>query len=81
MGDPVSPKHYRRVAICGHCAKPLDLIEFTENLPFCEGNVVKYVTRWRNKDGLQDLHKARWYLDRLIATASRGRPDDVSEGS
>lgn len=30
-------------------------------------NVLKYIMRWKNKDGLKDLKKARWYLDRLIA--------------
>jgi hypothetical protein len=35
-------------------------------MSFLEGNVVKYVTRHRMKNGLEDLHKAKWYLDRLI---------------
>jgi len=30
------------------------------------GNVVKYIWRWPNKNGLEDLRKCRWYLDRLI---------------
>lgn len=33
---------------------------------FLDGNVVKYVTRFRHKNGLQDLHKAKQYLDKLI---------------
>ena len=32
----------------------------------CTGNVIKYVWRWKRKGGVQDLRKARWYLDRLI---------------
>ena len=36
------------------------------NLDFFEGNVVKYVTRWRKKGGLDDLRKARVYIDELI---------------
>jgi hypothetical protein len=36
------------------------------NLDFFEGNIVKYVTRWRHKNGLQDLKKAKQYLDKLI---------------
>ena len=39
-------------------------------LDFFEGNVVKYVTRWRKKDGIRDLHKARHYLDMLIEQES-----------
>jgi hypothetical protein len=45
--------------------QPIDYILANE-LDFCEGNVVKYVTRWRYKNGLEDLYKARHYLDFLI---------------
>ena len=33
---------------------------------FLEGNVIKYVTRYKFKHGVDDLKKAKWYLDRLI---------------
>ena len=33
---------------------------------FCIGNVLKYLTRYRQKNGLEDLQKARWYLDKII---------------
>jgi hypothetical protein len=33
---------------------------------FCSGNVIKYVWRYRNKNGLKDLKKAKWYLETLI---------------
>lgn len=32
----------------------------------CTGNVIKYVWRWKRKNGVEDLRKARWYLDKLI---------------
>ena len=32
---------------------------------FLEGNVIKYLARWRGKGGLQDLHKAAHYLEKL----------------
>jgi hypothetical protein len=35
-------------------------------MEYLEGNVVKYITRYKYKDGLNDLLKARAYLDRLI---------------
>ena len=49
----------------------IDVIEaFTEHLTGDEatntGNVIKYICRWKEKNGLEDLKKARWYLDRLI---------------
>ena len=33
----------------------------------CTANVLKYAWRWKKKNGVQDLRKARWYLDRLIS--------------
>lgn len=35
-------------------------------IPYMEGNVIKYVTRWRDKAGVADLEKARHYIDLLI---------------
>ena len=61
----VGGTHYLRLPI-----QPWDFIE-ANRLGFFEGNVVKYVARWLYKDGVQDLHKARHYLDRLIEIAER----------
>ena len=49
----------------------IDVIEaFTFDLKGIEatdtGNVLKYMCRWKNKNGLQDLEKAKWYLTHLI---------------
>lgn len=33
---------------------------------FCTGNALKYLWRWRKKNGLEDIRKARWYIDRMI---------------
>ena len=52
--------HYRTFAI-----EPIQYIEANQ-LPFHEANVVKYVTRWKLKNGVEDLKKARFYIDRLI---------------
>lgn len=32
----------------------------------CTGNIIRYIWRWKFKNGLEDLKKCRWYLDRLI---------------
>ena len=50
----------------------IDVIEaFTFNLKGIEatdtGNIIKYICRWKEKNGLQDLNKAKWYLEHLIA--------------
>jgi|TARA_B100000287_G_C20069997_1_gene558042 hypothetical protein len=57
------PAHYNQGRI-----EVIDAIEDWD-LNFCEGNVVKYVARHRFKgEPLEDLKKARWYLERLILT-------------
>lgn len=38
----------------------------SHNLGYLEGNVIKYVTRWKNKDGIKDLEKAKHYIEKLI---------------
>ena len=45
--------------------EPLKIIDHY-GLDFYEGNVLKYLLRWRKKDGLKDLEKAQDYLTRLI---------------
>lgn len=57
----IGGNHYKDMPI-----QPLDYI-IANKLDFCEGNVVKYVSRWRQKNGVEDLKKARHYLDMLIA--------------
>jgi hypothetical protein len=45
-----------------------DVIDFCykHQLGFSEGNIVKYITRWKKKNGIEDLKKAQEYLNRLI---------------
>ena len=45
----------------------LDLANASPGEAFCVGNIIKYVSRYRLKNGMQDLDKAKVYLDRLIA--------------
>lgn len=51
--------------------QPWDLIE-THGLGFIEGNIVKYLTRWRKKGGVQDLEKVRHYVLKLEELAEAG---------
>ncbi|CAB4141674.1 SaV-like [uncultured Caudovirales phage] len=45
--------------------QPWDFIA-ANKLDYFEGNIIKYVSRWRVKGGVEDLRKARHYLDKLI---------------
>ena len=46
--------------------QPIDIIE-SWGMSYCEGNVLKYLIRYKYKNGLNDLKKAEWYLQRLIS--------------
>lgn len=55
-----SPTHYGDTRL-------MDLL-IDKQVPFAEGNIMKYVFRWREKDGLKDLYKSRDYLNAIIAS-------------
>ena len=59
--DATNPAHY---AILD--PQPWDVIT-AWNLGYLDGSVIKYISRWRNKNGLEDLKKARAFLDHLIS--------------
>ena len=85
MSDKTNPEHYQ--------FKGFQVIQLTSQLGFVEGNIVKYVSRSGLKAGesrLDDLKKARWYLDYLVAelealegsvTASDDNAGDQSDSS
>ena len=60
--EVTNPKHYDRV---GFGIQPLEYITANE-LDFLEGNIIKYVSRYPHKGGVNDLLKARTYLEKLI---------------
>ena len=61
----VGGDHYRALRI-----QPVEYI-WGNNIPFIEGSVIKYVTRWRSKNGIEDLKKARHFIDLLIDMETR----------
>lgn len=58
----ISPDYYKKGKI-----EVTDFI-IDQQLSFIEGNIIKYVTRYKDKSGIQDLRKCRWYIDKLIET-------------
>lgn len=63
------PPHYREGAV--ECITALEAALGPDAfVGYCQGNCIKYLWRWKHKGGMQDLHKARWYLERLIAAAA-----------
>ena len=57
----------------GHYNQGIEMWEYaySHKLDFFEGNIVKYVTRWKDKNGIQDLLKAKQYLDKLIENETK----------
>tara|TARA_R110000822_G_scaffold35007_11_gene98896 strand:- start:430 stop:654 length:225 start_codon:yes stop_codon:yes gene_type:complete len=61
----VGGNHYKDMAI-----QPVEFI-MQNGIGFMEGNAIKYLSRWRSKGGVEDLKKARHYLDMLIEFEER----------
>ena len=59
--------HYKDMAI-----QPVEYIH-ANGIGFIEGAVIKYVSRWRKKGGIEDIKKARHFLDLLIELEERVR--------
>jgi len=57
--EQIGGNHYKIYKI-----QPTEFIH-TNSIPFIEGNIIKYVVRHRDKNGLEDLKKANWYLNKL----------------
>ena len=57
--DKINPSYYR---------KKIQVTDFIieYDMGFLEGNIVKYISRYKSKNGIEDLKKAKWYLDKLI---------------
>lgn len=60
------PKHYTQGKI--ECIDAIEsaVSELSGLDAVCTANVIKYVWRWKHKNGSQDLRKAQWYLNKLI---------------
>lgn len=67
LSTQIGGQHYKDKAI-----QPVEFIH-ANHLGFCEGNVVKYVSRWRQKNGIADLEKAKHYLELLIELESSAK--------
>jgi len=59
-----SPPHYNQTGI--ECIDAIEAATGDGYEYYLQGNIMKYVWRYRYKNGTEDLKKARWYLDKLI---------------
>lgn len=75
MADKIEKENALDVQVGGGHYKTMNIqpVEFihANNIPYLEGNVIKYISRWRNKNGIADLEKAKHYIDLLIELETR----------
>ena len=68
--DSINPNHYKQGKVeCIDCIESATS-SLTGFEGFCTGNAIKYLYRWKQKGGKQDLEKARWYLNRMLGEKS-----------
>lgn len=73
MDDPINPSHYKDGSI--ECIEALEACVTDEG--FCAHlklTAIAYLWRYEKKGGLEDVKKARWYIDRLIGTLEASEP-------
>lgn len=61
LDTQIGGNHYSKLAI-----QPIEYID-ANDIPFIEGCIIKYATRWRDKGGIQDLEKIKHLVDIRIA--------------
>ena len=59
-----SPPHYNQAGV--ECIEAIRAATDEGYQYYLQGNIIKYLWRYRYKNGVQDLEKAKWYLDKLI---------------
>jgi hypothetical protein len=67
QADPINPSHYKQGGI--ECIEAMKVALGGGFTGYLRGNAIKYLWRYDRKNGVEDLKKARWYLDRLIQEA------------
>ena len=65
-----SPPHYNQAGV--ECIDAIRAATDEGYQYYLQGNIIKYLWRYRYKNGVQDLEKAKWYLNKLIEERNRG---------
>lgn len=65
--DVDHPRHYTQGGIECIDALGAACINLNGIEAICTANAIKYLWRWKDKNGIQDLQKAKWYIERLIS--------------
>jgi hypothetical protein len=69
----VAGDHYKGLAI-----QPVEYCH-RNGLGYCESSAIKYLTRWKNKNGIADLEKAKHFIELLIEFAEADEPNEFRD--
>lgn len=66
--DNINPNHYKQGKV--ECIDALEAatMNLTGIEAVCTANAIKYLWRWKEKNGVEDLKKAQWYINKLLTT-------------
>ena len=73
LDTQIGGNHYKDMKI-----QPVEFI-LANGLGFCEGNVIKYISRYKNKNGIEDLEKVKHYVELLIDELKQKEKDNASK--
>jgi Protein of unknwon function (DUF3310) len=63
QNDPINhPAHYNNAKAECDCGRKIECIDVTRHLGFNIGNAIKYLWRYQDKNGIEDLKKSAWYI-------------------
>ena len=72
-----NPPHYNKYGV--ECIEAIQSATGEGYEYYLQGNIIKYLCRYRYKNGVQDLEKAQWYLTRLIEIKKKGSEDSLGD--
>lgn len=82
MSESRYPDTVDHPAYYGGADAPIECIDVVENMNFCRGNAIKYLWRAGDKESeIDDLYKAKWYVEREIARLERRARNNPIDGS
>ena len=78
MTDAINPQHYQKGGV--ECIDAIEASMTEEAFKgFLKGNCIKYLYRYENKNGAEDLKKAQWYLSRLLTVLDNNQNKEKEE--
>ena len=78
MTDAINPQHYQKGGV--ECIDAIEASMTEEAFKgFLKGNCIKYLYRYENKNGAEDLKKAQWYLSRLLTVLDNNQDKEKEE--